>query len=644
MRKPLIWIGVLYGALTFAFTYPFSLHLGSQLLAMDSDSLLVQWILAWDVHAFTHQPFHIFDANAFAPLPNTLAFAENLIGSALLAAPILWLTGNMVLALNVVAVLSIPLSGLGTYLLARRVNISEAGAILAGAIFAFSPPRFLRIEQFQLTTIQWMPFCLAFLHAYFDTGKPRHLRLALLFFSLQALTGGHGAAFLMTAVVALLVYRFSFGEPLDVTRRVKDVGVLGALALLPTVLVFLPYRTAQSDMGLARTLDGWGTTPSSFFASPSHVDSRILEWFPAWLRESPDAYLFPGWVPLSILLAGVIASVAASNASTTNRSPMVAARGWRRLATALETLAVVVAGLGAWVAMADSSRLKLAGITLLSVRRPWRVWAALALIVALRAIVGRRVPMSVAARFADSARRFWHWTRRLRDNHTAFYACVALACFWLLFGPPYGVWQYVYEWPILSFIRVPTRFILLGLLALAVLVGFAFDRLMRTRSARAQLISAFALTALCLVEFAAMPMLGREPGNEVPAIDRWLNTQPKPFTVAELPMAEPEDYGGANALNARYMLHSTAHWQKTVNGYSGLLPHAHQELFASMWQFPNADALSRMRAFGVTMVVVHDDFTVNETRSATDARMAPFADRLELLHEEADGRVYRLRR
>jgi len=72
---------------------------------------LFLWTLGWDAHAFVHQPLSIFDANIYHPLRHTLAFSENLIGSALIAAPIQWNTGNTVLALNVVALLSCVLCG-----------------------------------------------------------------------------------------------------------------------------------------------------------------------------------------------------------------------------------------------------------------------------------------------------------------------------------------------------------------------------------------------------------------------------------------------------------------------------------------------------------------------------------------------------
>ena len=109
-------------------------------------------------------------------------------------------------------------------------------------------------------------------------------------------------------------------------------------------------------------------------------------------------------------------------------------------------------------------------------------------------------------------------------------------------------------------------------------------------------------------------------------------------------MPDPDDVNRANTWNARYMLHATAHWQKTVHGYSGLLPKAHEDLFAAMWKFPNQNAIDRLATFGVTFIVVHEDFSQAAQRAKTDADMAPFQPWLTLVHEETDGRVYALHR
>ena len=97
----------------------------------------------------------------------------------MLGAPFLLATDNPVLALNVVVLLSCVLSGAGTFLLARQLGIATAGAFAAGVIFAFAPPRFTRLAQLHLATVQWIPFCLAFVHAYLQRGRRRDLLVAI---------------------------------------------------------------------------------------------------------------------------------------------------------------------------------------------------------------------------------------------------------------------------------------------------------------------------------------------------------------------------------------------------------------------------------------------------------------------------------
>ena len=377
---------LLYAALTLVMAYPYSLHPAAGVLTIGTDTDLYIWALGWDVHAFLHHPFSIFDANIFFPFKHTLAYSENVLGSAIFAAPIIWVTGNPMLAFNLIALLSIPLSAYGAYLLGRRLGLSQSAAILCGLIFGFAPPRFLRLDQFHLTTIQWVPFALAYFHGYFQSGAKRDLRLAAAFFSLQALTSGHGAAMLVVGMLLVAVERLLRGEPLAPVRRLRDLGVPGALALLPSALIYIPYRAAQVQVGLRRVLDDWSVSTSSFFSSASHFQtwliSRMPDW--AWLKQEPDAWLFPGILPIVLAAAAFV--------------------------------------------------------------------------------VGLRPPSS--GRGAD-----YRW----------LYLAVVLVTLWFAIGPPYGVWRWVYWLPGLNFVRVPSRFMLLGVLGLGVLAGLGFDRLMATR-------------------------------------------------------------------------------------------------------------------------------------------------------------------
>ena len=629
-------VALLYLALTLLLAYPLSVHPAGTVMSTGTDTDYFMWTLGWDTHAFTHQPFSIFDANIFYPRRRTLAYSENLIGSALFAAPILWLTDNPVLAMNLVALLSCVLCGLGAYTLARRVGVGPPGAILSGLIFGFSPPRFLRLVQLHLATIQWMPFGLASLHAYLNGKRKLDLRLAAAFFTLQALTSGHGAVFLTTAALGLVAYSVARGEPIDFTKRLRDLGVPGVLLLAPAVLIFLQYRSVQVAVGLRRTLDNWGITGSSFLASPSHVQTFLLSLAPAALtNEPPDAYLFPGYLPLLLASAAFLWPVPSPDRR----------RGtwWTRAAFALEIVTLVYLVLGVVMTASGAVTLKVGTAVLFRARRWWRVWLFCALSAALRVAIVRRAPFDALLRLR---RRFDAFRRRLQTGYrglTLFYGLLTLVCVWLMLGPPIGLWQFVYWLPGLNFVRVPSRFILLTVLAVAVLAGIGFERVSAGLTRKHRFLLATAVGAILVVEFAAMP-LGTKPYHvDIPDVDQWLAGQPKPFAVAEVPLPDSDNVVVRERRTTLYMLHSMAHWQKTVHGYSGILPPHYQELYWQLTKFPDESSLRSLTDLGVAYVVVHSDLYRPGEWTAVEERLERFQGWLKLERVDRAGRVYSLR-
>lgn len=542
-----VWtILALFVALTAAMTWPFPRYLANGVLTTGTDTDLTIWILGWDVHAFTHHPWSIFDANIFYPFHHTLAYSENMIGSALLAAPIIWLGGTPVLAMNVIVFASIALSGLGAYLLACRLGLRTPAAILCGLVFAFAAPRFMRLDQFHLTTVQWIPFCLAYLHGYFEDGRPRDLRIAMAFFSLQAITSGHGGVFCLLAIAVLIADRLVRRTPLMFMRRMRDVGVTGVLLLVPPVLIFLPYRAAQREIGLRRGLDGWDIATSSFVASPTYVDAWLEHRLPSWkwLSEPPDAWLFPGVLPLLLAAAAMIM--------------------WRR---------------SSW-------------------RPPVWAWAYLAL---------------------------------------------AALCLWLAIGPPLGLWGWVYQLPGLSFIRVPTRFVIVGMLALGVLAGVGFERLTRRLSPSTTSWLAGVAGALLIAEFAVAPFHPIHYTMEIPDVDRYVATLPGPVAVVDLPLPDSQSLIVREERNSRYMIHSLGHFRPIFEGYSGIQPPGYQDAFWQLTTFPDERSLQTIARMGFTHVILHTSLIPPVERAEVEARFAAFADRVVLIATIGEGRLYELR-
>ena len=535
-RPDFWWALLALGVLTLVLTYPISVHPGSTSLGSDPDVHTYTWTLAWDAHALVNRPWSIFDANIFYPYERTLAFSENLIGSAVIAAPVLWLTGNPVLAMNAVSLLSVVLCGLGAYVLGRRIGLGFGAALLCGIVFAFSPARFFRFAQTHLTTIQWMPFALAALMAYLDGAGRRHLWLAAGLFTLQALTSGHGAVYLIIAVALLVLMRLLTGTPLALVQRVRDVGVTGLALLAPTLLIMPPYLGVQRELGLRRSLENWAPAAVSFLASPTLLHGWMLSRVTtAKVNATASAFMFPGYLPL---LLGVAAFLPGT--STVKRRDVV-------FFGALTALAVLLAS-----------------------------------------------------------------------------------------GPPLGLWPLVYWLPGFNFIRIPSRFIVLAVLGVAVLAGIGFERLIGQRPRRARMVATAIASAVLVAEFWMVPLPVVPYQVEIPAVDRWLDTQPKPFAIAEVPVRPLVRY------HSTYMLHSMAHWQRTVHGHSSLLTPLHEQLYDELRTFPDERSVAHLASLDVTYVVVHRDWYETGEWPDVDRRLRAFMGRLTLVHEDPSGRVYQL--
>jgi len=196
----------------------------------------------------------------------------------------------------------------------------------------------------------------------------------------------------------------------------------------------------------------------------------------------------------------------------------------------------------------------------------------------------------------------------------------------------------VYWLPGMNFIRGPSRFMILATLSLAVLAAFGFERLTARLAPARRRGAATIVGALLLAEFAVVPLPSRAYGVDIPAVDRWLDGQPKPFVMAEVPVTTSE------RLQSTYMLHSMAHWQKTIHGYSGIRAPLHEELYAQLRSFPDEPSLQALARVGVDWIVVHTDWYGPDEWERAEERLGSYPGWLTLAHDDGTGRVYALKR
>jgi hypothetical protein len=236
------------------------------------------------------------------------------------------------------------------------------------------------------------------------------------------------------------------------------------------------------------------------------------------------------------------------------------------------------------------------------------------------------VALAVAGRVTPSMRRT-----------TIVYVLIACITVLLISRPPFSVWPLVYWLPGFSLIRVPSRFVILLVLALSVLSGIGYERLQRAWTSRYQWSAVVIVTLLLIVEFCFAPIPVVPFAVRAPAADRWLAYQPTPFVVAEFPNS------GGPRDQTTYMLHAMAHWQRTIHGYSGFEPPQHTALYRTLRNFPDPESLNELRAYGVTYAVVHIDRYSTADWSDVETRLSGVKD-LELAFQDPQSRVYRVGR
>jgi hypothetical protein len=590
----------LYLLLTIALTWPLVLHPGSRVPNDLGDSLLNTFILAWDARTV---PFtsHWWNLPQFFPIPGAMAFSEHLLGLALIAAPVIWTTGNPLLGYNVAFFLSFPLCAIGAHLLTHQITRRHDLALVAGLAYGFAPYRMAQFAHIQVLSSYWMPFALLGLHKFIETPRWRYLVLFAVSWYFQALACGY-YLFYLSVLIGLWLLWFAVGRIrwVDFGRLMIAWGV-AILALLPIALGYLKHQRAY---GLRR----WPDEIQSFSADVASVlkaSGNLRLW--GWLNvvDRPESALFPGTVLILVIAFGVVLAWTAAAHGHLRRL-----RATRLLLAGALVFGIVAATpfwFGPW-------KLDLFGIRLLSVRTPQKPFS----VALLLAVVALALHPSIRA----------GWGRR---SALAFYTLGALVMWLFSLGPAPTLmnqpllYKAPYAWlmlvPGVEGVRVPARFWVLATLCLAVACALALGYIVeRWPIVRRPLIAIVAILGLVEAWPAALPLI------EAPA------SRPSHSSAVsrlELPTGSVPD------LIALYR--AAAHRRPLANGYSGYFaPHygAQQELLGRR----NPAVLSHLASFGELEVIVNHDR--DGDRFWRDFLAAQ--PNVQLVSEEKDYTVYRV--
>jgi hypothetical protein len=298
-----------YTAASIVCTFPLILHLADT-LAPAPDTLLHSWILGWDIHALTTDPLHLYDANVYFPFPLSLTYSDAMLSGALMVAPIILLTGNAILAHNVLTIASLLLAGVAMYFLARALTGSDPGALVAGCIFAFCAARQAHLEHVNLLQFGWLPLALLYMHKAVDRGRWSDLLLLALFTVCQALASVYLAWMMAIAYVIFVAVELVFRRSSWTIRGMAGVAGALLLAALIVVPVMWPYLRMQRIYEFNWPIDVIGelsAVPSDYLS----VVPRNVVYGDILAQFSPGDFptehiLFPGFAALALALIAVV--------------------------------------------------------------------------------------------------------------------------------------------------------------------------------------------------------------------------------------------------------------------------------------------------------------------------------------------------
>jgi hypothetical protein len=447
-----------YLLITVVYTWPLAIRLSGVPHDL-GDPLMTTWFLWWGTQAVPLTA-HWWNAPTFYPAPGVLAFSEHLLGLAPIAAPLILLTHQPLIAHNVAFIATFVLSALGahvlTYTITRRHDVSAVAAVA----FAFAPYRLGQAAHIQVLASYWAPVCLAALHRYDRTARPRWAIIAAAAWVMQALTCGY-YLFFLGALVALWFLWFAVGR-WPVRQIVIAIGpfAIGAVLLVPFLRGYQVILRGTYDyyrsIGEIRFF-------SADVAGLLFASNELFAW--GWVKvfERPESNLFPG---LTIVLLAGFAMYRAHPFRIDAGEPLQM-RVARLVLTGLLALLLIATVIplvyGAW-------QLSIGGVRLLSIARADKP-ATLALAAGLALMAS--LPRMRAAFRGRSVLEFYllaafaMWVFALGPDPTVMDRRA-------LYQAPYG---WLMRLPGFDGLRVPARFWMMTLVCLSVVGALAVNRL-----------------------------------------------------------------------------------------------------------------------------------------------------------------------
>lgn len=273
-------------AIAIILTWPLVLNFSTFIPGVDEDSATHIWYLWWFKWAFVEGNSNLFITDwIYHPQTINRIFDVHTFTNALLSLPFQYLFG-VVAASNVIFYLNFFLSGLGMFLLAKKVTQNNYASFIASLIFVFMPYSWGQMldNHTNLYTIWFIPFYLLFLIKTLEEKTRFNPIMAGLIFGLQALNDLTLTTFMILVTPLTLLYYVIFypGTIIETSilplrlkpnlinwptiYRVVLIGLVTFIIFLPLLLpTFRAIMEGQDPGSPLAVQQVWSAQPQNFF-------------------------------------------------------------------------------------------------------------------------------------------------------------------------------------------------------------------------------------------------------------------------------------------------------------------------------------------------------------------------------------------
>jgi hypothetical protein len=283
-------------------------HRVSQTVAGDlGDSMFLTWTLKWGARALTTDPLGVFDANIYHPEPQTLALSDPMLSLAPVFGVLDWITGDSIVALNLVMFALFVGALAAAHALAMRIFGRGDVALVVAVVaccnsYVFGQQNHPQLQTFGFVSLSFLLLLRAVELRRFRDGVWLGLAIA----AMTLANVYYGLIWVLSAVVvvAVLWLRRSLPTIRELWRPALPAIAVGAVLLGPVALI---YRSVDERNGLARAYEPKNSLLLRDVLTPQRDNwlwGNALDGFNSAGEAGEHAY-FPGFVALALGALGL---------------------------------------------------------------------------------------------------------------------------------------------------------------------------------------------------------------------------------------------------------------------------------------------------------------------------------------------------